>query len=571
MSATTLASQPPAFESRWTRDGNLGFGLIVVVVFILTVAPIWFLIQGSFQISTESGAAHTTLYDVLTTPRYWVALRNSLILGAAVATVTVILVGVVCWVVTRTDVPGRRLWTAIIPIPIAVGPIVGTMAWIGLFSPRGVGLVNHLSSAVWGGDLLNVYSMPGIVLVMVFVFAPFAFLFMYGGFSSLSGDHEEAARVHGASLGRVIRKISFPAARSALIGGWVLLFTMAIQNLSVYALVGSRSQIETVPNAMYRLTQSAMGQSGAANVLALLIIIPSLIVLGAHVAYTRRLGSQRVVGRQVGPPGIRLGRWRYPVLGLLALYVLVMVVLPLGSLIFSSFLAYQTSTFTPELFTFGNYIEIAQTREVWRSFAVTLQLALLVATAGTVISLVLAYVANRRRGILSSLAGSIPVLMLAIPGFALGLGYLWASYVSPAVRDFSGSVLGMSIAVMLAYLGYGARVFASSLNQFGAAYEEAGRIAGKSTWVRLRRIVAPLMLPSAVAVWRLMVVLAIMEFNITALLFTNRNIPISVFMFLLLDTQPASSVYALGVCQLLPITIVFVLTLLPERRLRRYK
>jgi hypothetical protein len=42
-------------------------------------------------------------------------------------------------------------------------------------------------------------------------------------------------------------------------------------------------------------------------------------------------------------------------------------------------------------------------------------------------------------------------------------------------------------------------------------------------------------------------------------------------MFLLLDTQPASSVYALGVCQLLPITIVFVLTLLPERRLRTYK
>ena len=97
----------------------------------------------------------------------------------------------------------------------------------------------------------------------------------------------------------------------------------------------------------------------------------------------------------------------------------------------------------------------------------------------------------------------------------------------------------MSIAVMLAYLGFGARVFAASLNQFGVAYEEAGRIAGKSTWVRLSRIIAPMMLPSALAVWRLMVVLAIMEFNITALLFTNQNIPVSVFMFLQLDTQPA--------------------------------
>jgi ABC-type Fe3+ transport system permease subunit len=190
---------------------------------------------------------------------------------------------------------------------------------------------------------------------------------------------------------------------------------------------------------------------------------------------------------------------------------------------------------------------------------------------GTVISLILAYVANRRRGILANLAGAVPILMLAIPGFALGLGYLWASYFSPAVRDFSGSIIGMSIAVMLAYLGFGARVFAASLNQFGTAYEEAGRIAGKSTWRRLRHIVAPLMLPSGIAVWRLMVVLAIMEFNITALLFTNQNIPLSVFMFLQLDTQAASSVYALGVCQLIPIILVFVLTVLPGRRLRRYQ
>ena len=160
--------------------------------------------------------------------------------------------------------------------------------------------------------------------------------------------------------------------------------------------------------------------------------------------------------------------------------------------------------------------------------------------------------------------------MLAIPGFALGLGYLWASYANPEVRDFSGSIIGMSIAVMLAYLGYGARVFAASLNQFGVAYEEAGRIAGKSTWVRLRRIIAPMMLPSGLAVWRLVVVLAIMEFNITALLFTNQNIPISVYMFLQLDTQPASSVYAMGVCQLIPIIFFFVLTVLPGRRLGRY-
>jgi iron(III) transport system permease protein len=568
MTEISLSSPPLSFGSRWTRDGNLGFGVIVGLVFVLTVAPILFLIQGSLEVQSTSG--QSSLVTVLLEPRYWRALKNSLVLGAAVATITTVLVGIVCWLVTRTDVPGKRLWTAIIPVPIAVGPIVGSMAWIGCFSPRGVGLVNNLTNKLWGGDLLNVYSMAGVITVMVFVFAPFAFLFMYGGFTSLASDHEESARVHGASLGRIIRRISFPATRSTLIGGWVMLFTMSIQNLSIYALVGSRSHIDTVPNAMYRLTQSAMGQSGDANVLALLIIVPSLIVLGAHVVYTRRLGSQRVVGRQVGPSGIRLGRLRYPVLALLMLYVIAMVALPLGSLILSSFLRFQTSRLSWKLFTLDNYRQIFEDPDIHHAFLVTLTLSLIAATGGTILSLILAYVANRRQGVLAILAGSVPVLMLAIPGFALGLGYLWASYVNPEIRNFSGSIIGMSIAVMVAYLGFGARVFAASLNQFGVAYEEAGRIVGKSTWVRLRYIIAPMMLPSAIAVWRLMVVLAIMEFNITALLFTNQNIPLSVFMFLQLDTQPASGVYALGVCQLVPIVLVFMLTVLPGRRLRRY-
>jgi iron(III) transport system permease protein len=129
----------------------------------------------------------------------------------------------------------------------------------------------------------------------------------------------------------------------------------------------------------------------------------------------------------------------------------------------------------------------------------------------------------------------------------------------------------MSIAVTLAYLGFGARIFAASLNQFGAAYEEAGRVAGKFTWVRLTRIVAPMMLPSAIAVWRLMMVLSLMEFNIVSLLYTNQNMPLSVFMFVQLDNMPASSVYAVGVFQLLPIALVFALTMWPARSSRRFQ
>ena len=553
----------------------MSLGFVVAGVCLLTVMPVYYLVRNSFAVGIpgQSGTYYSldSVRAVFGSTRYLGSLRNSLISGAVAATLIVALVGFVAWTISRTDIRGKRLLAALSPACIAVGPIVGTMAWIALCSPRGVGLLNNLTTRLWGSDVLNVYSPTGIVFVLTFAFAPYAFLFMYGGFVALPSDHEEAARVHGASLGRIIRAISIPGVRSTLIGAWVLIFAMVIQNLSIYALVGTRSDLPTIPSDMYRLVKDSRGGTGEANLLAFMIIIPSLIVLFMHVWYTRRIGSERVLGRQGGPGGIRLGRMKWLMTPLIGLYALVFAVLPIAALVFASFLKYQTADITSELFTLENYRSVLGSPVIRSSLMVSIFLSLIAATLGTCVAFVLAYVSNRRGGWLATGAGVGPVVMLAVPGFALGLGYLSATFSNSIVRDMSGTILGLSIAVMLAYLGYGTRVFSASLNQYGAAYEEAAQVAGKRTWLRISRVIAPPMLPSILAVWRFLAVLSFMEFNIVALLYTSKNVPFSVYMFGLLDSRSASSVFTLGVCQLVLLTILFLITHLIDRRLRRYQ
>ena len=556
------------------RASDLGLGVIVVTVLLLTLTPIYFLAKGSL-LSGRPGQAGVTytldpLREVFTTTAYLESLKNSLLFGVLVATLATLLVGTVCWVVARTDIPGRQFLLLIIPASLAVGPIVGAMAWIALLSPGGAGLVNKWAESLIGRDLMSIYTIPGIVLVLTFAFAPFAFLFMYGGLAGLASDQEEAARVHGGTLREVFRRVSLPSARSTLLGGWILIFGMALQNLSVYALIGNRSHIPTIPASMFRVVQSGENV-GQANALALMIIIPSLLVLVWHVAYTRRLGTQKLLGRQLGPPGVRLGRWKPVVMVGLGLYLLVFVVLPVGALVLSSFLKFRTADITWELFTFEHYRMIMDTTSVRDALWTTIKLSLTVATLGTSISLITAYIANYRKGVLGAIVGIGPILLLTVPGFALGLGFLWASFSSVAIREWSGTVIGLSVAVMLAYLGYGTRVFGSSLNQFGAAYEEAGVVAGKSTWVRLTRIVTPILLPSVISVWRLLAVLSMLEFNIVALLYEGNTVPLAVFMFGLLDSRPAAGVFALGVCQVVLVMIISFLTLFPGRKVRRYQ
>jgi len=249
---------------------------------------------------------------------------------------------------------------------------------------------------------------------------------------------------------------------------------------------------------------------------------------------------------------------------------LVFAILPIVALVFASFLKYQTADITSELFTLDNYRSVLGSEVIRSSLVVSIILSLIAATLGTCVAFVLAYVSNRRGGWLATGASVGPVVMLAVPGFALGLGYLSATFSNPVVRDMSGTLLGLSIAVMLAYHGYGTRVFSASLNQYGAAYEEAAQVAGKRTWLRVFRVIAPPMMPSILAVWRFLAVLSFMEFNIVALLYTSKNVPFSVYMFGLLDSRSASSVFTLGVCQLILLMILFLITHVIDRRLRRY-
>jgi iron(III) transport system permease protein len=50
--------------------------------------------------------------------------------------------------------------------------------------------------------------------------------------SSVHAELESAARVFGASRLRVLREVTIPLMKSALLAGWILIFTPAVKELS---------------------------------------------------------------------------------------------------------------------------------------------------------------------------------------------------------------------------------------------------------------------------------------------------------------------------------------------------
>src|SRR5690606_3429943 len=82
-----------------------------------------------------------------------------------------ILVGVpVAWLTTRSDVPGRRVWSVLTVIPLAIPSYVTGFAFIAAFGPRGA--LQSLLAPLGVERLPEIYGLHGATLVLVLATYP---------------------------------------------------------------------------------------------------------------------------------------------------------------------------------------------------------------------------------------------------------------------------------------------------------------------------------------------------------------------------------------------------------------
>jgi iron(III) transport system permease protein len=286
---------------------------------------------------------------------------------------------------------------------------------------------------------------------------------------------------------------------------------------------------------------------------------PALLVLGYHVFHTRNTRYRPLVGRISRDASVRLGPWRWPAFAAVTAFVFVAVVLPLASLITTSFMKFRTPEWSKDVFTVRNYTDLLEADVFWRALANTAKVSVVGASIGVVLALLIAYVGAGRRGVAASLASYTSLLTLAVPGFCLGLGFLWTFLSIQPLRSISGTTTAIVIALVAAFIGLGIRVIAASFVELPASYEEAARMAGAGVWRRLVWVVAPMLGPTIASVWRIFLVIFVLDLNVVIFLFRGGSETLSVLTFVYADQRPSSASFALGTLQVLIVTATFIL------------
>ena len=234
------------------------------------------------------------------------------------------------WLVVRTDLPGRQLWSVAASLPLVIPSFVAALALLGALAPRGL--------AQQALEPLGVESLPeitgywGALLALTLSTYPYVFLLTAAGLRSVDPSSEEAARGLGASRLGVFFRVTLPSLRPSLAAASLLVALYVLSDFGAVSLMG----YSTLTTAIYVRYESLLALDSAAILALVLVALAVVVVLLASRLRLRGAIYRATPGAGRAAEVVRLCRWRWPALAFCGLVSATFLVLPVGVLVWWS-------------------------------------------------------------------------------------------------------------------------------------------------------------------------------------------------------------------------------------------
>ena len=458
---------------------------VAVAVGMLFLLPFAYLTWRT--VSRSSG-----LGELITSSATLAPLGRSLL----IATVTALACGVVgstlAWMVARTDLPGRRIFRWVLPLPLVIPSFVGATAMLSAFG-RGA-LVEWIP---------QIDGFAGAFIVLTLVSYPYVYLPVVARLRSTAPQLEEASRLLGAGTAHTIRDVVLPQIRGTALSGMLLVFLYVLSDFGAVALM----RYDTITRAIFssrladRTTSLSLG------------FVLAVIALG--VAWSERKVAARVAPvREGGKRQIRyaLGRWRALAFGWTAAVVSMALVAPIA--VFAVWVVRGSSTIGLGYSGLGDSLGFLVRPTVNSAIS-----AVIAAVVAAVIVLPVAYLAARGSGWPASFASTAVASVFALPGLVLALAIVfWAINAPAAVAGLYQTLPLLLLAYVLHFGAQSMTVTRSAVASLPARFEEAAQMLGASRMRRFVTIEMPIIAPSLVAGAGLVLLSTLKELPATLLL-----------------------------------------------------
>lgn len=162
--------------------------------------------------------------------------------------------------------------------PLLTSVVVRTLAWVVLLSRRG--LFNQILDAFGLPEIRFMYNEAAVVVALTHVFFGYMVISLLTSLRRIDDALYDAAANLGASRLRMFVEITLPLSLPGILGGCVLVFTLAASAYATPALVGG-SRVSVLAVEVYNLAIQSLAWGDAAAVATVLffLIAASMLVM----------------------------------------------------------------------------------------------------------------------------------------------------------------------------------------------------------------------------------------------------------------------------------------------------
>ncbi|MFF9806537.1 ABC transporter permease [Streptomyces coeruleorubidus] len=380
---------------------------------------------------------------------------RSLALAAVVTSACTVLGVAAAFLVTRTDLPARRLFGVLAALPLAIPSYVAAFAWVSAAEDF---------EGFWAA-----------ALVLTLVSYPYVYLPVAAALVGVDPAQEEVARSLGRGPWRTTAGVTLRQVRPAVAAGALLVALYVLSDFGAVSIL----RVNVLTRAVFTLINLGFDRTGALVLATALVALTTLVLLAEQLSRRRAARYARLGGGAPRPPTrLRLGRWRGPAVLGVAGVIGAALGLPAVSLV---------RWFGEGVSRPGSLGELAD------AAGNSLGVALLGTCLTMMLALPVGLLAARVPGLLSVALDRLAYLSHALPGLVIGLSLVFFG-INVAYPLYQ-SVWLLALAYAALFLPLAVAAVHAAAAQAPPVLEDVARSLGRRRTYVLRTVTLPLAAP----------------------------------------------------------------------------
>jgi iron(III) transport system permease protein len=498
-SLTTVTTVPaPRALPRLLREPAVlaAYLAIVAVVGVLVLYPTSTILVESVR-DGEGGFTLARYQRFFNSTYFLQTLYNTLLVSGIATALSMVLGFGFAYAVTRTDLPLKGFFTAVVLVPMLLPAFLIAFALILLLGRNGV-----VNRALYGvGEWLGladpsalqwvIFGSHGVILAQTLTFFPLAFLVFSAALASIDPRLEEAAEDLGGGYWYTLRRVTLPLLAPAAFSSALLVFMFNASAFGAPAVLGGGRLFfpqasMLAPEAIIQIL--GLFDWGMGTTIAVILVVPSLVIFVVGEYYLKKRSYITVTGT---PTAFRYSSVPGPVKWTLFALCL-LVALAIVSIVLVVIAGAFTRTWGVNYELTFRHMETAL-RASRASITNSVLLSGVGAAAAALFGTLAAYLFTRRPFPGVRALDFTAMLPYALPGVVMGLGFAVAFGGRWSWIVLTGTATIIFLNHFIRRTPFGIRSGAGALKQIDPVIEEAAADLGARPAYSFRRVTFPLL------------------------------------------------------------------------------